>query len=196
MKTPARLACIAALAILGACAGAPATRHITLDDGRPLVARSSLTPGIAVVRASVPDRIDRPQLVLRSESNHVALSEQYRWAEPLRRQIPRLIANDLGELLDSSRIAALSAEDAGFAVDFKLALDFQQLDAIIGQGVDVDVLWRLEPRSGKSLVGRSSFRQALSGAATDQPALVAAQRQALRRVAAEIAKEVAAYPTH
>jgi len=194
MNTPAQLAGIAAIAFLSACAGAPPALHITLDDGRPPVAKTLDTPGIAVVRANVPDLIDRPQLVLRSEGNQVTLSEQYRWAEPLRREIPRLIAKDLGELLDSSRVAALPAEEAGFAVDFKLALDFQQLDAIIGKGVDVDVLWRLEHRNGKFILGRSSFRQPLAGAATDQPALVAAQRQALRRVAAEIAKEIAAYP--
>jgi uncharacterized lipoprotein YmbA len=194
MNTPARLACIATIAFLSACTSAPPTHHITLDDGRPPVAKSSITPGIAVVRANVPDRIDRPQLVLRSDGNQVTLSEQYRWAEPLRREIPRLIANDLGELLDSSRVAALLAEDAGFAVDFKLALDFQQLDAFVGQGVDVDVLWRLEHRSGKAIVGRSSFRQPLAGTATDTAALVAAQRQALRQVAAEIAKEIAVYP--
>lgn len=194
MNTPARLACIAALAFLCACASEAPVRHITLDDGRPPVAKASNAPGIAVVRANVPERIDRPQLVLRSAGNQVALSDQYRWAEPLRREIPRLIANDLGELLDSSRVAALPAEEAGFAVDFKLALDFQQLDAIVGQGVDVDVLWRLEHRSGQSIVGRSSFRQPLAGSTTDTPALVAAQRQALRQVSAEIAKEIAVFP--
>lgn len=194
MKTPARLACIAALASLGACADAPPARHLSLDDGRPPVARSSNTPAVAVVRANVPDLIDRPQLVLRSGGNQVALSEQYRWAAPLRREIPRLVASDLGELLDSSRVAAVLPEDAGFPVDFKLALDFQQLDAVVGQGIDVDVLWRLEHRSGKTFVGRSSFRQPLAGAVADPPALVAAQRQALRRVAAEIAKEIAAFP--
>jgi hypothetical protein len=153
-----------------------------------------MAPSVAVVRANVPELIDRPQLVLRTDGNQVTFSEQYRWAEPLRREIPRVIANDLGELLDSSRIAALPSDAAGFDVDFKLALDFQQLDAVVGQGVEVDVLWRIVHRSGKTIIGRSSFRQPLAGAATDHPALVAAQRQALRRVAAEIAKEIAAYP--
>ena len=194
MKPLTRLACIAAIVFLSACASAPPSRHITLDDGRPPLAKSSITPGIAVVRANVPDLIDRPQLVLRSVSNHVVLSDQYRWAEPLRREIPHLIANDLGELLDSSRVAALPAEDAGFAVDFKLVLDFQRLDAVVGEGVDVDVLWRVEPRGSNAFVGRSSFRQPLAGAAADIPALITAQRQALRRVAAEIAKEIAVYP--
>ena len=193
MKTLARLACIAALATLGACASAPPARHITLDDGRPRMARSAAAPSVAVVRANVPEIIDRPQLVLR-DGHQVTLSEQYRWAEPLRREIPHVIANDLGELLDSSRIAALPTDAEGFNVDFKLTLDFQQLDAVIGQGVNVDVLWRIEHRSGKVLVGRSSFRQPLAGAATDTAALVAAQRQALRRIATEIGKEIPGYP--
>ena len=194
MNTPTRLlACIVATALLSGCAGLPPARHITLDDGRPKTAKSSTVPSVAVVRANVPELIDRPQLVVR-DGSHVTFSEQYRWAEPLRREIPRVIANDLGELLDSSRVAALPTDAEGFNVDFKLMLEFQQLDAVIGQGADVDVLWRVEYRSGKAFVGRSSFRQPLAGAATDYPALVAAQRQALRRVAAEIAKEIAEHP--
>jgi len=194
MNTPTRLlACIIATALLSGCASLPPARHITLDDGRPKTAKSSTVPSVAVVRANVPELIDRPQLVVR-DGSHVTFSEQYRWAEPLRREIPRVIANDLGELLDSSRVAALPSDAEGFNVDFKLMLEFQQLDAVIGQGADVDVLWRVECRSGKAFVGRSSFRQPLAGAATDYPALVAAQRQALRRVAAEIAKEIAEHP--
>lgn len=196
MNIPAKLACIAAIAFLGACASAPPVRHITLDDGHPPIAKSSITPCIAVNRTTVPELIDRPQLVLRTDGNHVVLSDQYRWAQPLRHEIPRLIANDLGELLDSSCVAALSVEDASFAVDFKLTFNFQQLDAVVGQGVNVDVFWRVEHRSGKAFVGRSNFRQPLVGigAATDTPALVAAQRQALLRLAAEIALEIANYP--
>jgi len=172
---------------------APA-RHVTLDDNRPPVARASLTPGIAVGRIKVPEIIDRPQLVLHTDSNQVSLSEQYRWAEPLRREIPRLIASDLGELLDSSRVAALAAEEAGFPVDFKLTLDFQQLDAVVGQGVDVDVLWRLEHRNGTSFVGRSSFRQPLTGLATEQTALIPTHRSAVRHVSSDIAKKIADWP--
>jgi uncharacterized lipoprotein YmbA len=186
------LACIVATALLGACASSPPVRHITLDDGRPKKVESSTVPSVAVVRANVPELIDRPQLVLRTAGNQVTFSEQYRWAEPLRQEIPRVIANDLGELLDSSQVAALPADS--FSADYKLTLDFQQLEAVVGQGVDVDVLWRVEHRSGKVFVGRSSFRQSLAGSAADYPALVAAQRQAMRRVAAEIAKEIAAHP--
>ena len=188
------LACIAATAFLSACAGAPPAHHITLDDGRrqPMVG-SSTAPSVNVIRTNVPELIDRPQLVLRGEGNQVTLSGQYRWAEPLRQAIPRVIANDLGELLDSSRVAALPAD--GYNFDFNLTLDVQRLEAVVGQGVDVDVLWRLKHRGGNAIVGRSSFRQPLEGAAADDPTLVVAQRQALRHVAVEIARAIAASPS-
>lgn len=193
MNAVARLTCIAAIGLLGACASAPPVHHVTLDDGGPRITRSSATPSVAVVRANVPELIDRPQLVVRNNGHQVTLSEQYRWAEPLRREIPRVFANDLGELLESNRVAALPTAAESFYVDFKLSLDFQQLDAVSGQGTDVDVLWRIEVRGGKAIVGRSTFRQPQAAATTDLESLVATQRQALRRVATEIAREIGAH---
>jgi uncharacterized lipoprotein YmbA len=133
----ARLTCVVATS-LGACASPLPPSHVTLDDGRPRVVRSSMAPSVAVLRVNVPDLIDRPQLVLRTDGNQVKLSEQYRWAEPLRREIPRVIATDLGELLDSSGVVAPPADVESFAPEFKLMLDIQQLDAVVGQGVDID----------------------------------------------------------
>jgi len=190
MKSAAHLVCLALLTTLGACASAPPARYVTLADDRAPQAGTATTPAIAVVRANVPELIDRPQLVLRQDPNHVVLSDQYRWAEPLRQAIPRLIAQDLGQILNSRRVAAVLPEDAGFPLDYKLTLEVQQLDALVGQGVDVDVLWRLEAPNGKSLTGRSTFRQPLAGPPEDPLVLVAAQRQALRRVAGEIGKAI------
>lgn len=192
MTLTARLACLAAIVFLGGCAGSLPARQVTLDEGGPRKVKSSAAPRVAVVRADVPELIDRPQLVIRTVNHGVTFSEQYRWAEPLRREIPRVIANDLAELLDSAGVAALPGN--GFDYDFRLSLDFQQLDAVAERGADVDVLWRLKHRSGEVFAGRSSFRQPAEGAASDHPTLVAAQRQALRRIAAEIAKQIAAFP--
>lgn len=194
MNISSKLACVAVAASLGACASAPSVHHVTLDDGRPRVSGTANAPSIAVVRANLPDLIDRPQLVIRTDRSHFVFSDQYRWAESMRREIPRVMARDLGELLNSNRVAALPAEAGSFNVDYKLMLDIQQLEAIAGEGVDVDVLWRLEDRGGKILVGRSTFRQPLDGAATGELGLVAAQQKALRRVAVEIAKAIAPSP--
>jgi len=193
MKTLARLTCIVAIVFLSACTGPSSTRHVSLDDGEPRIARSSTTPSVAVVSAKVPELVDRPQLVFRTDSDQVVFSEQYRWADPLRREITRVIASDLGGLLDSSGVEALPGDVGIDDVDFTLSLDFQQLDAIVGEGADVDVFWCLKHRGGRIFIGHSSFRQPLVRTANDYAALITAQRKALRHVAAEIAMKIAVY---
>lgn len=178
---------LAALALHG-CGSTPPAVYYTLDEGAAATPPRGASPSIAVMQASLPDLLDRPQLVVRTGGNQVLLSEQRRWSEPLRREIPRVLADDLGRLLDSSRVAALPMDARRFDVDFRLNLDVQRLDAVAGQGADIDILWRLEPRRGKAIIGRSTLREPASG--TDPADLVSALRRGLGRVAADIAAAI------
>lgn len=177
-------------AFLAACAGTPPATFYTLDDGRPPPPGRSPSPSVAVLAPSLPELIDRPQLVLRGKENRIVLSEQQRWAEPLGQDIARLFARDLGELLDSSRVLALPADVQRLAPDFRLSLDIQRLDAIAGEGANLDVVWHLAARSGPPLVGRSTLSEAVGPADDDPGALVAAQRRVLRRAAGEVAAAI------
>lgn len=183
MKRRLRLVLLAATFLAG-CASTP-TVFYTLDEGAPAASPRGSAPSIAVTQVSLPELIDRPQLVVRTAANRMRISEQQRWAEPLRREIARVIADDLGRLLDSSRVAALPLDAQRFDADFRLTLDVQRLEAVEGQGADVDILWRLEARQGNAIAGRSTLRE--PGAGDDAAALVAAQRRALARVAADVA---------
>ena len=175
--------------LLGACGTTPPPVYYSLEDQAMSVAARATTPRVAIVQAKLPDALDRPQLLIRSAANRLQLSEQRRWAEPLRYEIPRVLADDLGRLLDSSRVVALPVDVERFAADFRVQLDIQRLDLVAGQGVDLDLLWLLEPRQGKASVGRSTLREPL--AAGDDPAVpVAALRRALDRAAADIAAEI------
>ena len=179
--------------LLGACGTTPPAAYYSLDDRAMSVAARGTTPRVAIVQAKLPDAIDRPQLVIRSGSNRLQLSEQQRWAEPLRYEIPRVLADDLGRLLDSSRVVALPVDAQRFAADFSVQLDVQRLDLIEGQGADLDLLWLIEARQGQVSLGRSTLHEPLagSGGAGDDPAaLVAALRRALDRSATDIATEI------
>lgn len=195
MKQSKSMAALGLLAILAGCAGTPAPTYYTLDQGAPDFQGQrpkGLMPSIVITQISLPDLIDRPQLVIRTADNQVRVSELQRWAEPLRRQIPRVLADDLGVLLGSSRVASVPFDGQGFNADFRLLLDIQHLEAKAGEGATVDVIWRLEPRKGQSVFGRSQVREAVVG--NDPAGLVAAQRRALAAVAAEIAAGVPAIP--
>lgn len=193
MKRKLLLCGLLASVLLGACGTTPPPAYYSLDDGAMSVAVRGATPRVAIVQAKLPDAVDRPQLVIRRGANRLQLSEQRRWAEPLRYEIPRVLADDLGRLLDSSRVAALPVDAQRFAADFTVQLDVQRLDLVEGQGADLDLMWLLESPQGRVSVGRSTLREPLagSGGAGDDPAaLVAALRRALDRAAADIASEI------
>ena len=183
LKTPA-LGLLAVLC-LSACGSTPPALHYTLDEGAASTPPQGTSPAIVIVHSSLPDEVDRPQLIVRQRGQPMTLDEARRWAEPLRRGIPRALAADLGRILDSSRVIALPADAQRFDADFRLFLDVQRFDAVAGHGADVDIVWRFEPREGKPLIGRSTVHEAATGTSPDR--LVAALRRALRLVAGEMA---------
>jgi uncharacterized lipoprotein YmbA len=188
-----RLLCAVLPLAVSACASSPPVRYFSLDDGRPTAVGSPTGLRIAVTQVNLPDLVDRPQLVVRTAGHQLRFSDQDEWAEPLRRQIPRVIARDLGEDLDSGRIVALPFDAQDFDPDFKVMLDIQRLDVISGQGVDLDVVWRVEPRDGNTVFGRSLVWETID--TTAEPggyqAAVAAESRAFRGVAANIAAGIA-----
>lgn len=186
------LFCVALTLVLGACASSPPVQYFSLDDGQPRDVGSPSGLRVAVTQVDLPEAVDRPQLVIRTAGYQLRLDDQYEWVEPLRRQIPRVIARDLGEALDSGRVVALEMDGQDFDLDFKVMLDVQRLEVTSGQGVDLDVVWRVEPRDGKSFIGRSVVRQPIETTREpgDYQALVAAERCAFQRVAAQIASAI------
>lgn len=194
------------LGLLAACASSPLPVYYTLDAGSSLPPPAGREPSVIITQITVPDWIDRPQLVTRTAGHQIRISELERWAEPLRRAIPRVLASEMGQLLDSSRVVALPTDGQRVAADFRLSLDVQRLEAVEGVGVDVDLIWRLEPRRGEAIVGRSviheatreATREVTTAAAGNAPgqgaleALVAAHRRALAGVAAQIVDQIRA----
>lgn len=179
---------LAALVLLAGCAASPPPRHFTLSEGLAGAIPQGLTPSIVITQTTIPELIDRPQIVIRRSESRVTVDEQHRWAEPLRREIPRVLAKELGSQLNSSRVLSLPIDGQGFDADYRLLIDVQRLEGVEGEGAQADILWRLLPREGKPIIGRSVLREA--SISNDVEAQVIAQRRALKTVAVEIAKQL------
>lgn len=179
-------------AALSGCSTSLPPVFFTLDDGAPVTRIQGTSPSVAITQVSLPDLIDRPQMVVRTSTNRVLVSEQQRWAEPLRRAIPRVLADDLGRLLNSSRVISIPVDFQRYDADYRVSLDVLRLDATEKQGADIDILWRIEARQGRTIVGRSNLHEP---ADHDRHLdLVQAQRRGLARVAAEIAGQIVNQP--
>jgi hypothetical protein len=192
MKTVTMGAAAALALLLAACdAPAPREQYFTLSTPNPGAAPpASATPSVFVGPVAVPEAVDRTQMVLRTAPNQVDVADDYRWAEPLRNAIPRVIAETLSRELGSSRVLA-SRLAAGTKVDYRVAIEVQRFDSSLDQGATIDALWTVTGNAdGRSRNGRSVVHEAL--AARDPGAVAAAHSRALERVARDIAAAIRA----
>ena len=147
----------------------------------PAARQPGLVVGVGPV--TLPDYLDRSQLVTRYGDHRLALAEASRWAEPLEPMVARVLRDDL--------VAALGAErgiDHPWARNLAPALvvevDFERFERDSVGTALLDARWRV--RHGADVrVGRSRLSQP-SASMTSEDA-VAAMSRVLGRLAGEIA---------
>jgi uncharacterized protein len=177
---------------LTGCASSPNESFYTLSAGVPV---NGTTPAsgesaysIAVGPITLPEVVDRPQIVLRASPNEVIIVELHRWAEPLRSEIPRIIADNLTADLNVKRVAAYP-QSAGDNADYRVLVDIQRFDSTMGESVTIDALWTVKRVSDGALrTGRSMARESTGGGTYE--AVVAAHSRALAKISHEIAEAI------
>jgi len=175
-----------AVALLGGCSSSPRVTFYTLN-----VAATDETPAptinsVAIGPITLPDLLDRPQLVVRTSANRVEILETHRWAESPMSEIPRIIAADLGILLKPARVSTYP-QNAGLEADYRALLDIQRFEMTAGEGVGLEVLWSVRRSDGGvPKTGRTVVSEPVGAAGYD--ALVAAQSRALAAVSRDLAR--------
>ncbi len=182
--------------LLAACAGpeprfyslaAPATAADAANRSDTVQVRS--TPlFIDVAPVGVPDRLTRPQLVVRSrDGTRMDVLEQDRWTSPFN--------NELRDTLASGIAAQLGAVDArrggraGTQPVYRIAVDLRQFDAVRGEGVTAAFGWTVTRSDTSAAVScQSVFLMPATG--SDTGALVVAMQQAVAAATAGIVRTV------
>ncbi|SAK52780.1 lipoprotein [Caballeronia hypogeia] len=186
---PALASLVLLVTLLGGCAS-PTAKFYHLSADSSLTATGARAPSRPVIvgPVTVPDLVDRPQIVTRDTSNQVTLNEFARWGEPLKSSIADAIAGDLTLLLGSDKIApaarAIPDLDA-----LRVRVDIQQFESVPGDHVAIDAHWTVRTfGDDNALTGRTRVSEPVSGA--DYDALVAAHSRALARVSRDIATAI------
>jgi uncharacterized protein len=182
------------IGMLSGCAGSPPVHFYQLSAEAAAGAAGHEASGtelrIAVGPISLPEVVDRPQLVVRSGPNQVTLIDEHRWAESLKGEIPRVIAENLSRLLATGQVWSYPQNAAG-AFDFRVLVDIQRFESTPGQMAAIDALWTVQRSSKEGVVsktGRSMVQQPIAGKGYD--ALVVAHSRALGEISREIAESI------
>jgi uncharacterized protein len=182
---------LASACLLAGCAATPPDRYYRLlagSEAAPTLRAAGPRPAVAVAAVSVPELVDRPQIVTVGPGSEVRLSEQHRWAEPLKLAIGRLVADRLSQALGGALVSAYPAEAAADTA-YRVSLNVQRFDSELGVAAHTTVLWTVRRLAdGQQRSGRSALRTVPADASHD--ALAAAHAQALARIADEIAREL------
>jgi len=178
-------ACWLALVLLAGCSS-PRVAYYTLNATAATdVAAPALGP-VALGPVTLPDVLDRPQLVVRTGANRVEILETHRWAESLKSEIPRIIAQNLALLLKPARVSSYP-QNAGLDADYRVLVDIQRIEMTAGEGVTLDALWSVRRSGGGTpQAGRTVASEPAGAPGYDS--LVAAQSRALAVVSRDLAQ--------
>lgn len=178
-----------ALAQLAGCGSSPTSHFYTLSSGAPPErSEAKAQYSVAIGLVTVPEIIDRPQIVTRGGPNQVQIAELERWAGPLKTEIPRVIADNLMQQLDGAYVY-FHPQNVNINADYQVQLQVQRFDSTLGDAVTVEVLWAVLPaKGGTEKTGRSTVREPTNGSGYD--ALVAAYSRALMAVSRDIAQAI------
>jgi uncharacterized lipoprotein YmbA len=187
-KTLGAIGLVIGLALAAGCGTSPTVRYYTLNTAEASAAAAAPAKAVLSVTVgpvSVPDVVDRPQIVLRVGANRVELSEFERWGEPLKVAIPRVVAVSLEQQIAPARVFVYSPSAPG--ADFRVLIDVERFESEPAKAVTVEASWSIRPGAkGEPRSGRSVAREPVAGAGYD--ALVAAHSRALAAVSRDIAE--------
>lgn len=178
--------------LLAACGSSPAPRYYSLEAPVETVAAAA-APGqealsVWVAPVTLPESVDRPQLVLRVSPNRVAILDGHRWAEPLGSAVTRAIAANLATR-SGARVSA-EGQHAAAGAQVRVLVDVLRFESASGESVTLEAQWTVRRIQDSTLRhGRARIVQPVSGA--DNESLVAAHSRAISALSQDIARTIA-----
>ncbi|EHP40699.1 lipoprotein [Cupriavidus basilensis OR16] len=183
-----------AAALLAGCAS-PDPRYYTLAQGPAAAtgaegqsAAQAQPLWIEVAPVRVPERLNRPQLVVRDgkDGNELKLLDLSRWSAPLPDELRDALSQQL-----QARLGAIDTYQQGLseaAPVFRITTEVVRLDADVGQRAGAVINWTVRRLpDGKVKAGRTQAELPAPGAVDG---VVAAYRQIVASTADDIAASV------
>lgn len=186
---------VLAAVMLAGCGTSPTVHFYTLSssatpamaDAAPAAADPSVGPSIGLASITLPDVVDRPQFVLRTGPNQVVIVDEHRWAEPLKSEIPRVIAENLSRILGVKQVWSYPQTGAESA-EVRVYVNIQRFESVPGETALIDASWTVRRGTSAPATGRSLAKEAANGSGYDS--LAAAHSRALATISREIAKAI------
>ena len=145
---------------------------------------------IGIGPVTLPDYLDRPQIVTRSDNTELYLAELHRWAEPLQENFIRVLAEYISSATGSEKIIILPSRNRG-NLEIQIMVDVIQFDTDSSGDANLTAYWSVENQDGSKLV--ENTRSTLTSGVPrpdDYSSVVQTLSQLIGRLAGEIITEL------
>ena len=186
----------AVLLLLTACGTTAPTRFYILnpvtdtDTSSPAAKNNHIS--IALASVTLPEHLNRPQIVTRQGGHQVRVDEYNRWAEPLDAHVTTILAENLSLILGTDRISITNRfKNSDF--DYQLSVNVLRFDGWPGKEATLVCRWELGrgEESAESPPQRFSATRPVEG--DDYRDLVAVLSSMLADLGREIADQILSY---
>lgn len=165
--------------MLSACASAP-TQYYTLAPSNDATVQGAASFGINVHDVTVPDAVDKAQLMIRQSDNSSAVMplNGSRWAGSLQDEIQKTLSANLVSRLGAINIEGIAGNEQKLPV-WLVQTTFHRFDMILNKAAVIDATWRIRPvrMHARSANVCQTRIQVAAGSGVD--ALVKSQSQAI-----------------
>jgi len=146
---------------------------------------------LGVGPVEIPDYLNRKEIVLRSMTNEVVLSEFAQWAGPLRQDFTRVVAENLALLLETDKVVGFPWR-APVPIRYQIMIDLSRFDGQPGENALLRARWIVLAEDGQSILHlqHSVIREPCES--DDMNSLVAAKSRTIGTLSREIAAAIVA----
>ena len=189
------LACAAAALLLTGCLGPGTTRptrlfvlNATATPPATGVETSDLRLGVG--RITIPELLNRPQIITRTSANKVRMADFSQWAEPLEKSIPRVLSENLSRLTGTDQVSVYPWPTQ-MELDLRVEVAVVRFEGDTDGEVSLVARWRLIRGNGSQTHPLQVSTHSETAADRSIEALVAAMSRALASLSRDIASAIA-----
>jgi len=185
--------------LLAGCFGtSPPTRFYTLSpvENRRIPAPAAFAAVLTVGPVTIPDYLERRQIVSRTGENGIVLAEFDQWGGSLDDEITRVLVAAIAERLAPLRIAVLSGKSLAMADtegEYRLPVKVSRFDGARGGTVVLNAVWgaveKRDKRERYLFTQESAITEEVAG--NSYEALVGAMGRAAGKLGMEMADRLA-----
>ncbi len=179
------------LILLDGCAGSKPANFYMLrsiqnqgPEAGAVVTEQGLSIGVGPLK--IPEYLDRPQMATRTTQNGLQFAEFDKWAEPLEKNLTRVLADNLATLLPSDRVSAYPWPDS-IPVEYQVTVEVIHLEKMTDAKVILDASWNILGNGADKLLVMKRSKLTVPVQSTGFEAIASAQSRAVEDLSREIA---------